>query len=295
MNDQAAKLRQILHHRNRPMAKTIAVVSGKGGVGKSNISINTAIMLARRGYKVLLFDFDIGMGNVNILLGETGQLTLADFLQNDIPFENIIYTMHEQHVSYISAGNGLNELLEIDEVKTNKLLLVLRDLQLDYDYIIFDMAAGAGNASLNLLLATEDIFVVATPEPTSVMDAYSMMKFICLKKASGRMMLICNRADNEKQGYETLERLKAAALKFLHKDVHILGVLPEDSHVRKSVINQTAFSIGFPNSPITKKLETLVHLYLSGEKDNREEKKELFVGKLRRLLFNHRGAEARHE
>ncbi|MBS4198974.1 MinD/ParA family protein [Bacillus sp. FJAT-49732] len=285
MKDQAEKLRLKMTNLSKSHAKTIAVVSGKGGVGKSNISINIAMLLNKKGNRVLLFDFDIGMGNVNILLGKPSRLTLSEFLLEEVTLKDTVNDTFEG-VSYIAAGNGLNETIQINERMLSRLLEGLRELQQQYDYIIFDMGAGATSASLKVLLAADDIIVITTPEPTAITDAYSMMKFICFEGATGNFFLICNRADSEKQGRETLERLKQTALKFLHKEVEPLGVLPEDSHVRKAVINQTAFSISYPRSAISVKLENLVHSYLEGNNtDSSNKAVDSFIHRLRRFFI----------
>ncbi|GIN70456.1 flagellum site-determining protein YlxH [Bacillus sp. J14TS2] len=285
MNDQAQELRRMIENNMDNQARTLAVVSGKGGVGKSNISINVATQLNERGYKVLLFDLDLGMGNVNIILGHAPAYTLFDFLHKDLAIENIIYRM-PAGISYISAGNGLNETIELTAAMINKLLTGLKDLQLQYDYIIFDMAAGATTATLKILLAAEDIFVISTPEPTAMTDAYSMMKFICMEGSESEFFLICNRADNERQGRETLERLQKTSRKFLHKEVNLLGVLPEDSHVRKAVISQVAFSTKFPRSSISIKLDLILDRYLNDQNKpiTQPHMPSSFIGKLRKLF-----------
>ncbi|MBW8350513.1 MinD/ParA family protein [Bacillus sp. IITD106] len=285
MKDQAEKLRLKMTSLAKSQAKTIAVVSGKGGVGKSNISINIALLLNKMNKRVLLFDFDLGMGNVNIILGQSSRLTLSEFLHEEATLNDIVNDTHEG-VSYIAAGNGLNETIHIDERMLARLLDGLRELQQQYDYIIFDMGAGATSASLKVLLAVDDIMVISTPEPTAITDAYSMMKFICLEGATGNLFLICNRADTEKQGLETLERLKQTVYKFLHREVIMLGILPEDSHVRKAVINQTAFSIAYPKSSISVKLEKIVYTYVN--ENNLEYENRLndsFINRLRRFFF----------
>ncbi|MCJ7839658.1 MinD/ParA family protein [Lederbergia sp. NSJ-179] len=285
MNDQAQKLRKMIQTSKETQAKTLAVVSGKGGVGKSNISINMAVQFNNRRLRVLLFDLDVGMGNVNIILGSTSTYTLSDFLYQDFPLERIVYQTDEG-ISYISAGNGLNEAIEWNAAMVSKLLEGLREIQLQYDYIIFDMAAGATSATLKILLAADDIFVISTPEPTAMTDAYSMMKFMCAEGTDSDFFLICNRADNEKQGKETLERLQKTALKFLQKEVVLLGVLPEDAHVRKAVISQTAFSIKFPRSSVSTKLENLVDQYLNQDRFlKKSHEPGSFINKLRQLFF----------
>ncbi|MFS0613168.1 MinD/ParA family protein [Lederbergia ruris] len=285
MNDQAQELRRMIQNNSTSQAKTLAVVSGKGGVGKSNISINMATQLNERGYKVLLFDLDLGMGNVNIILGHSSAYTLSDFLYKDLSIDNIIYRT-SAGVSYISAGNGLNEAIELNASMLTKLLTGLHAIQLQYDYIIFDMAAGANSATMKILLAADDIFVISTPEPTAMTDAYSMMKFICMEGTESEFFLICNRADNERQGRETLERLRKTTLKFLHKEVKLLGVLPEDSHVRKAVISQTAFSSKFPRASISIKLDLLLDRYLNDQNKpmTKQHMPSSFVGKLRKFF-----------
>ncbi|GIN57811.1 flagellum site-determining protein YlxH [Lederbergia ruris] len=285
MNDQAQELRRMIQNNSTSQAKTLAVVSGKGGVGKSNISINMATQLNERGYKVLLFDLDLGMGNVNIILGHSSAYTLSDFLYKDLSIDNIIYRT-SAGVSYISAGNGLNEAIELNASMLSKLLTGLHAIQLQYDYIIFDMAAGANSATMKILLAADDIFVISTPEPTAMTDAYSMMKFICMEGTESEFFLICNRADNERQGRETLERLRKTTLKFLHKEVRLLGVLPEDSHVRKAVISQTAFSSKFPRASISIKLDLLLDRYLNDQNKpmTKQHMPSSFVGKLRKFF-----------
>ncbi|MBU5211132.1 MinD/ParA family protein [Heyndrickxia oleronia] len=267
MMDQAENLRKMLKKKHSVIARTIAVVSGKGGVGKTNISVNTAISLSKRGKKVLIFDFDIGMGNVNVLLGVDSKYTISDFLEHQIPIQDIIFTAPNQ-ISYISAGNGFDNIIELNREAIDRLLSELEELQYIYDYIIFDMGAGATKANIQILLSVDDIFVITTPEPTAITDAYSMMKYIVLNEveADHRLFLICNRSEREKEGFQTLERLQIAMKKFLNKEILILGVLPEDSHVRKSVIRQVPFLSEFPRSSITEYLEKIIQTYLGEAK-----------------------------
>lgn len=284
MRDQAEKLRKKLSNGALNSAKTIAVVSGKGGVGKSNFTINTAMSLAKKGKKVLVFDFDIGMGNINVLIGTDSKHTISNFIEKNIPFKEIIYKGPYQ-ISYISAGNGFSKVLELDNISIQRLLIELEELQYLYDYILFDMGAGATNANLQIMLSVDDIFVITTPEPTSITDAYSMMKYIVLQESNHHLYLICNRSEREKEGIVTLERLQLAMKKFLDKDVQILGVLPEDSHVRKAVIRQIPFYTEFPRSLITTKLEKIVQTYLGDENVSRQSSHtNSFIHRLRSLF-----------
>ncbi|MGD6803039.1 MinD/ParA family protein [Rossellomorea vietnamensis] len=289
MKDQAQSLRlKILEAQSRN-AKTIAIVSGKGGVGKTNFAVNFSLALQKEGKKVLLFDLDIGMGNIHIILGRQPDKTIADFI-ND-PFsdiEDIIYH-DEEGASYISGGNGLQNILEWDEEDVERLLNALSELTHSYDYIVFDMGAGAAQHTMEILMAVEDIFVVTTPEPTAVTDAYSMMKYIYLKDSCKQFYLICNRAETEKEGTETLNRLKQAMSKFLNTEVHLFGVLPEDAAVRKAVTRQVPLLNSYPQSSIVLSLNRLLSQYLAGITTFTPAEKKGFVSNLKRLLFRRNG------
>jgi flagellar biosynthesis protein FlhG len=290
MRDQAENLREKLNNKYRKSAKTLAVVSGKGGVGKSNISINFAMTLAKTGKRVLLFDFDIGMGNIHVLLGSDASKTISDFLYHDISLHEIIYS-GPQNVSYISAGNGFSDIIEISEHMVSRLIEGLEELQHLFDFIIFDMGAGATVSNLQILLSVDDIIVVTTPEPTSITDAYSIMKYICMKEASNHFYLICNRAEKEKEGVYTLERLQLTVNKFLNKDIHILGVLPEDNHVRKAVKLQVPFYQAFPAANISMKIEKVVQEYLGADEvlEIKSIQSNRFIRKFRNFFFERQG------
>ncbi|KHD86518.1 ATPase [Heyndrickxia ginsengihumi] len=287
MGDQAEQLRAKINSMNdAKQAKTIAVVSGKGGVGKSNVSTNMAIALAKQGNKVLVFDLDIGMGNIHVLLGLNAPFSISDFIKHHMNLEEIVCSSPYQ-ISYISAGNSFSEIMDLDGGTAMRLLDNIERLSLQYDYIIFDMGAGATASSLEILIAVDDVFVVTTPEPTAITDAYSMMKYICMKSSETQFYLICNRAEKEKEGLITLQRLQLTMEKFLQKQVSILGVLLEDSIVRKAVAKQTPFYIEFPNSAIAKKIDMLLQNY-SDVVMTSFVKKERFVQKLKSLWRNNR-------
>jgi flagellar biosynthesis protein FlhG len=289
MKDQAQGLRlKILEAQSRN-AKTIAVVSGKGGVGKSNFAVNFSLALQKKGKKVLLFDMDIGMGNIHIILGKHPEKTISDFISNhDTHIEEIVFTDGDG-TSYISAGNGLQNIMEWDELDVERLLNALSILAHSYDYIVFDMGAGAAHHTLELLMAVEDIFVVTTPEPTAVTDAYSMMKYIFMKDKDKQFYLICNRAENEQEGMDTLNRLKLAMLKFLNKEVNLFGVLPEDPAVRKAVTRQVPLLTSFPQSAIALSLHRVLEQYLSDITTYTPTEKKGFVSSLKRILFRRNG------
>lgn len=282
--DQAEKLRMKLRNKEKRAAKTIAVVSGKGGVGKSNITISTALAMAKRGKKVLVFDLDLGMGNTNLLLGMQSRYTITDYLQHSLHIQELIY-QGPGGIWFIAGGNGFAEVLDFTNQLTDKLLNSMEALLYDFDVIFFDMGAGATGSSIRFLLSVDDIFVVTTPEPTSMTDAYSMMKFIHLQEKTCSFYLICNRSDSEKEGRQTLVRLQKVMNQFLHKDVNILGTIPEDIHVRKAVTRQEPFYLAFPRSPAAWNIEKMLESYLTGIPLTASVlTKPKFVVKLRRLF-----------
>ncbi|HZG71861.1 MAG TPA: MinD/ParA family protein [Chondromyces sp.] len=285
MKDQAEALRRRLLERNRKPAKILAVVSGKGGVGKSNISINFAVGLSRLGNKVLVLDLDMGMGNIHLLFGQQVEKSIVDFVEKDSKIEELIIEGSEG-VSCLFGGSGLGRLLDWKPVHFERWVSALERLQYEYDYLLFDMGAGATKESLELLIAAEEILVVTTPEPTAIMDAYSMMKYIHLKDQSKRFYLVCNRAETNHEGAESAERLAIVMKRFLDKEISILAILPEDVNVRKAVKRQIPFLVSYPNSTISRSMEAMVKKYVFHiEEAPSIRKKANFISKLRYFFY----------
>lgn len=285
MRDQAEKLRMKMLESQGALGRSIAVVSGKGGVGKSNFTTNFAISLANQGKKVVIVDMDIGMANVHILIGQPSQYNLKDYLEGKSAFEDVVYA-GPYNIHYVSGGSGLTSVVEWSEEMFEALIAGFEKLQKNFDFILFDMGAGATNWSLDLLKSIDEIIVISTAEPTSITDAYSMMKYIHLKDNEKTFYLLCNRVYSNEEGQDTLIRLKNTMRKFLSKDVFILGALPEDQVVRKAVIEQVPFSISYPKAPVTKSLTEIVNRFL-----NQQIKEEYapiasntFLSKLKRIF-----------
>jgi flagellar biosynthesis protein FlhG len=286
LEDQAEHLRSIIKNQlSNIQTKTIAVVSGKGGVGKSNFSLNFAISLSKKGHSVLVFDLDIGMGNIDILMGMSSKYSIADFFLNQIPLREMI-TMVPEGIHYISGGTGLSQMTKISQESfdhfTKQFSLLLRN----YDYIIFDMDAGIHEYSLKFILAVDDIIVITTPEPTSITDAYAAMKYITMEDQNIPIYIIVNRAQSEKEGMATFNRISKVLTHFLNKHVTLLGVLPDDQIVPHAVRKQTPFVQLNERAPASKALKRLTEAYCL--QDNRpfsSYTKVNFAAKLKRFLF----------
>lgn len=288
MRDQAESLRlRLLKMQGKKEAKVMAIVSGKGGVGKSNFSLNFAINLCKKGHSVLLFDMDIGMGNIDILLGQSSKVSFIDIFEPDMSFQDIIKHGPEG-LSYISGGTGLTNLFKLDPEKLEYLLNLLERLSLQYDYILFDMGAGITEDTLQFLLSVHEIFVITTPEPTSMTDAYSMMKFICSRESNADFYLVVNRAQSTEDGRSTLKRLSQVMKQFLQKDIDLLGYLPDDRVVNKAVSRQIPFSIFEPKSKISIALTELTDRYINGLPNDTENKKSNSFIKRLRTYFSER-------
>lgn len=286
MRDQAEALRLKMLKAKGELARSIAIVSGKGGVGKSNFSINFAHSLIKKGKKVIVIDMDIGMGNISILLGETPKYSLKDYLIGEVELEDVINVENEGLV-YISGGSGLDGVLEWSEDMLNRLFSAFEQLQQEYDFILFDMAAGATQQSIDLILSVDEVIVISTTEPTSITDAYSMMKFIYLKDQEKEFHIVSNRLTKRDGGNDAVKRLQFAMRKFLDKETEILGFLPEDPSVQKAVLAQRPFLLLYPNAPISKCMLAIADKFV--QLNQIELKRETgFLGKLKGIFMKGR-------
>ncbi|RFA37726.1 cobyrinic acid a,c-diamide synthase [Virgibacillus dokdonensis] len=283
--DQATGLRNRLETmRESKQAKTIAVISGKGGVGKSNITLNFALGLLRHGKKILIMDMDIGMGNIDILLGRQIERTIVDMFQRRLPIQSII-EQGPENLHYIAAGSGFSDIYAMDTKTKEFFFQQYQSLLMHYDYIFFDMGAGITNDSLSFILAAEECLLVTTPEPTAITDGYSMIKHIASHNNMLPIRAIMNRAQSNMQGHNMLVRFQKVIQQFLQINIHILGSLPEDQTVRAAVIHQTPFIIFQEKSAISKATKKLVRTYLNEVDEYKAEKgnSSSFLQKLKRL------------
>lgn len=286
MKDQAESLRIKLQQKKTSAIKTtsIAVISGKGGVGKSNLSLNFALSLQKQGKSVLLFDMDIGMGNIDILMGVASQHTIVDMLNEELSINEVIKE-GPNGLAYISGGSGLSSIFTMKYEKIDRFFEQLQLVFSKYDYVIFDMGAGMTNESLQFLLAMDEIFIVTTPEPTSITDAYAAMKYIYSYNKSIPYYIVVNRAQSENEGKQTLQRLSNVVTRFLNKETIQLGILPDDKTVSKAVSHQIPYLIYSPKSTISKAIEGLTSRYITNtEYNNGSDKGHSLITKLKRLI-----------
>ncbi len=286
MRDQAETLRLKMMRQQGELGRAIAVVSGKGGVGKSNFTMNFAITLAQKGKRVAIVDMDIGMGNIHILIGKNASYSLKDYLEGNKLLDEVIFE-GPYDLKYISGGSGMTSVLDWSQSMFERLIHAFEQLQKNYDYILFDMGAGATNWSLDLLTSIDEIIVISTAEPTSITDAYSMMKYIHVRDPEKEFYILCNRAFSKEEGIETNERLKITMKRFLDKEITILGSLPEDPVVRKAVREQVPFSLAYPDALISKTLQLIVVHFMEHRAEEihaHEQTAKKFLSKLRSIF-----------
>lgn len=284
-NDQASSLRRTMKKINNreQQAKTIAVVSGKGGVGKSNFTLNFALKLSEHNKSVLIIDLDIGMGNIDILLGLQAKYSIVQMYENDLSIHDII-EVGPNAISYIAAGSGLSKVFSMNEQMLNYFLDQFSEITSEYDYIFFDMGAGATDDSLSYILATDECIVVTTPEPTAMMDGYAMIKHIYQKNPLLPFYLLINRADSIKEGKQVIERLQKVSEHFLSKSLTALGVLPYDKKVSKAVISQVPFTLYDPQAQASRAVDQIVTQYLTDTINLDKKAPSSFITKLKRFI-----------
>lgn len=287
MTDQAENLRQRISGKSEPTreGRTISVVSGKGGVGKSNTALNFSIGLQKRGKKVLLFDLDVGMGNIDILLGIQTKYTIVDMFNNYMDIHDII-EVGPKGLSYIAGGSGLNDFFTLDQEKIDYFYEQYNKLVKKFDYILFDLGAGATSDSMVFVLASDECIVVTTPEPTAITDAYSMIKFIVKERRDMPISVIMNRSTRQKDGVQALNRFEKVVERFLNRKIKKIGILPDDKIVSTAVIRQTPYLLLNEQAAVSRAIKIIVNNYLtdSEELNSKMRTPFSFVRKLKQIL-----------
>lgn len=267
---------------NNSGARVIAVASGKGGVGKTNLVVNLALELNKRGFKVAIFDADLGMANVEVLLGIVPKYTLYDYLVNGKSIENIMVAS-PQGVNIISGGSGFIELANLDADSRKRLGQGLQELDNKFDFVLVDTGAGISKNVLGFVAAADEVVVVITPEPTSLTDAYGLIKVLTKYQVHHEIMLVVNRAIDEKEAQRTYKTMELTTGQFLQVQLINLGFIPEDISVVQAVKNQQPFTVMTPSATASLSLSRIASQLVSGKgTDNKG--LQGFFGKLMRLF-----------
>ncbi|MDR2151328.1 MAG: MinD/ParA family protein [Helicobacteraceae bacterium] len=258
MSNQAQKLAEIVSSQNagkNAKTKFIAITSGKGGVGKTTISANLGWLLAQKGYQVGLLDADIGLANLDVMLGVKPEKTILNLMRGECGVEDIL--MQLDKTFYLVPGESGGDILKFgeryalerfyDEIK-----------KLDFlDYLVVDTGAGIGDSVQTFLNAADETLIIATPDPAAITDAYAMLKV--LSDAPRRLLMIINQTQSDREGEQVYEKIaKVAAKNLPNVDLKLLGTLPRDNDVTRSVRGRYLFSKEIANSRSTARLSEIL-------------------------------------
>lgn len=252
MTDQAHSLRKKAWEQNRK-ATYLSISSGKGGVGKTNFAVNLACLLAQLGKKVLVFDADLGLANVDILLNISVSASIRKYLTGEATLNDII-KRNVYGVDVIPASSGFVELSNLSEQEHEKLLDIFVLLDGQYDFILFDTGAGISENVIRFTSVADMVIVLTVPEPTAITDAYAFMKVVHFQYGIQEIHFVLNRVDDVAGVKGIFESMKNVAQKFLNVELSLLGYLREDKTLIKSVKSQKPICILAPTSPYVKDL-----------------------------------------
>ncbi|TDA69403.1 MAG: MinD/ParA family protein [Clostridia bacterium] len=270
MKDQAFRLRELVQknirpgeRENRPWPRTLAVASGKGGVGKTNMVLNLALALTRMGKQVIVFDADLGLANVDVLLGLVPRYTLYEVVTGQKTLEEIV-VVGPLGLRIIPGGSGIQELANLSSVQRERLVSDISGADLRADIMLVDTGAGISNNVLGFLLAADEVIVVLTPEPTSITDAYGLIKVLLQQESRKVIRLVVNRVSGEAEARRTAEKINLVARRFLALQPEFLGFVQEDARVHQAVCNQKPFVLEYPSCHAAGNLQQIA-LRLVGE------------------------------
>lgn len=259
--DQATKLRQIMDTKEKQdKARVIAVTSGKGGVGKTSLSVNLAIEISKLGKKVVIFDADFGLANVEVMLGIRPRYNLLDLFHNNMGIEDII-TSGPNEIGFISSGSGVSELASMDYDSIKLLIKEMGKLDKLYDVVIIDTGAGITDSVMEFVMVSPEILLVVTPEPTSITDAYSLLKVLRRKEEFNPMYktinVVSNRVTSQDEGQDIYSKMNTVSSKFLNTKLQYLGDIPQDKSASMAIIEQKPVCIAYPNSVVSKGISNI--------------------------------------
>lgn len=280
MKDQAERLRELVSNskyknlsnklrKRTSSTRVLTITSGKGGVGKTNFTINLAISLSNLGYKVIIFDADIGLANVDIALGIVPKYTIADILYNGKEIVEIL-EKGPNDIKIISGGSGIRELMDLDQSKLEKLSYELSKLESLADFILIDTGAGVSNTVLSFVNAANEVILVTTPEPTSLTDAYVMLKALSVNGNKKKLHVVINKVEDNKEANEVYLKLNKVVDRFLKVKIEHLGFIYASKLVTDSIMNQKPYTLMYPNSKITSKINGIAMKLLGKDSVNQD-------------------------
>jgi len=262
--------------QSRPLSRVITVTSGKGGVGKSNTAINLAIQFRKMGKRVIILDADFGLANIEIMFGAVPKHNLCDLIYQGKNIKEII-TWGPMEVGFISGGSGIAGMSNLSRDYLMYIIKNLAELDAIADIIIVDTGAGINDAVLEFLVASGEILLVTTPEPTSITDSYSLLKALYrhprFREDDTKIKMISNRVEKESEGAVLFNKLNAVVARYLKIPMTYLGSVPQDNQLIKAVMQQTPISIANPTAKSSLAYEKIAARLLDKEEEQRQPKR----------------------
>lgn len=236
--------------------KVIAVTGGKGGVGKSNVSVNLAVALSQLGHKVMLLDADLGLANVDIMLGLQTKMNLADVLDGRCDLQDIVLT-GPHGLQIVPASSGTKNMAELSSIQHAGIIQAFSDIGHNLDFLIIDTAAGITDMVVNFVQAAQEVLAVVCDEPTSITDVYALMKVLNRDHKIVRFHVLANMVKTSQEGRELFATLSSVCNRFLDVTLDYLGSIPFDDNVRQSVKKRKALLDAFPRTPAAIAIKSL--------------------------------------
>ncbi len=255
MADQAQALRDLIW-KSRERAHVITITSGKGGVGKTSTSVNLAIALASRRHRVIIFDADLGLANVEVLLGLSSSYNIAHVLDGSRSMEDIL-VRGPGGIEVVPGSSGLAHIADLDDEGRFNILRGLESLQGLADFLIIDTMAGIGANAVTFAAAADEVLLITTPEPSSIVDAYAMLKSIHYRQEDTPVRLIVNMVSGKAQAQAVANKLANVSRNYLKRNFPYLGYLPRDPAVSQSVMQSQPFILKYPGAPVSKCMHAL--------------------------------------
>lgn len=275
MADQAQQLRDMVWRSNNA-ARILAVTSGKGGVGKTSTSVNLAIALAARGARTILMDADLGLANVEVLMGLNSLYNIEHVIEGERRMAEIL-VRGPGGIQIVPGSSGLAKVADLTQQGRANLLNGLKELQEQADFVIIDTMAGIGRNVIAFALAADDVVLITTPEPSSIVDAYAMLKTIYANREDAVVRLLVNMAASPAQAHAVAAKLSNVATQYLGRNLSILGSLPRDPHASQAVMQSKPYVLLYPQAPVTRHVHDIAARLLHQQAAQEPHKREGFL------------------